>query len=26
RFNGSLGSNKYPNAVLGAWRNRWQWG
>lgn len=25
RFNGSLGSNKYPNAVLGAWRNRWQW-
>ncbi|HEZ4419945.1 TPA: lytic transglycosylase domain-containing protein, partial [Neisseria meningitidis] len=21
----SLGSNKYPNAVLGAWRNRWQW-
>ncbi|MDO4906964.1 lytic transglycosylase domain-containing protein [Neisseria sp.] len=26
RFNGSLGSSKYPNAVLGAWRNRWQWG
>ncbi|EGZ46675.1 lytic transglycosylase domain-containing protein [Neisseria wadsworthii] len=26
RFNGSLGSNKYPNAVIGAWRNRWQWG
>lgn len=25
RFNGSLGSNKYPNAVLGAWRNMWQW-
>lgn len=25
RFNGSLGSSKYPNAVLGAWRNRWQW-
>ncbi|WP_373707272.1 lytic transglycosylase domain-containing protein [Neisseria dentiae] len=26
RFNGSLGSSKYPDAVLGAWRNRWQWG
>ncbi|ASK26553.1 lytic transglycosylase domain-containing protein [Neisseria chenwenguii] len=26
RFNGSLGSDKYPNAVLGTWRNRWQWG
>ncbi|MCS4533811.1 lytic transglycosylase domain-containing protein [Neisseria montereyensis] len=26
RFNGSLGSNKYPNAVLGAWRNHWRWG
>ena len=26
RFNGSLGSGKYPNAVLGAWRNRWQCG
>lgn len=25
RFNGSLGSNVYPNAVLGAWKNRWQW-
>ena len=25
RFNGSLGSMKYPNAVLGAHRNRWQW-
>lgn len=25
RYNGSLGSNKYPNAVLGAWKNRWQW-
>ncbi|MDO4878996.1 MAG: lytic transglycosylase domain-containing protein [Neisseria sp.] len=25
RFNGSLGSSKYPNAVIGAWRNRWQW-
>ncbi|MFC3874188.1 lytic transglycosylase domain-containing protein [Neisseria musculi] len=25
RFNGSLGSSKYPDAVLGAWRNRWQW-
>ena len=25
RYNGSLGSNKYPNAVLGAWQNRWQW-
>lgn len=26
RFNGSLGSSRYPDAVLGAWRNRWQWG
>lgn len=26
RFNGSLGSSRYPNAVVGAWRNRWQWG
>ena len=25
RFNGSLGSNTYPNAVYAAWRNRWQW-
>ena len=25
RFNGSLGSNRYPNAVIGAWLNRWQW-
>lgn len=25
RFNGSLGRNQYPNAVLGAWRKRWQW-
>lgn len=25
RYNGSLGSNKYPNAVLGAWKKRWQW-
>ena len=25
RFNGSLGSSKYPDAVLGAWRRRWQW-
>lgn len=25
RFNGSLGSNQYPNAVIGAWRNYWQW-
>lgn len=25
RFNGSLGSNKYPNAVIGAYNNRWQW-
>ena len=25
RFNGSLGSLKYPNAVLGAHRNRWSW-
>lgn len=25
RYNGSLGRDKYPNAVLGAWRNRWQW-
>lgn len=25
RFNGSLGSNKYPGAVIGAWRNHWQW-
>ena len=25
RFNGSLGSSKYSNAVIGAWRNRWQW-
>lgn len=26
RFNGSLGSMQYPNTVLAAWRNRWQWG
>ena len=26
RYNGSLGQMKYPNAVIGAWRNRWQWG
>lgn len=25
RYNGSLGSYKYPNAVLGAWKNHWQW-
>ena len=25
RFNGSLGSLKYPSAVLGAYRNRWAW-
>lgn len=25
RYNGSLGSYKYPDAVLGAWKNRWQW-
>lgn len=25
RYNGSLGSMKYPNAVLGAWRAHWQW-
>ncbi|MCF7529290.1 lytic transglycosylase domain-containing protein [Neisseria lisongii] len=25
RYNGSLGSNQYPNAVLSAWRRRWQW-
>ena len=24
-YNGSLGSNRYPNAVIGAWLNRWQW-
>lgn len=26
RYNGSLGSSKYPDAVIGAWRSRWQWG
>ncbi|AUX61490.1 lytic transglycosylase domain-containing protein [Simonsiella muelleri] len=26
RYNGSLGSDKYPNAVIGAWKNHWQWG
>ena len=25
RYNGSLGSNKYPNAVLGAYQRHWQW-
>lgn len=25
RYNGSLGSNKYPNAIFSAWKNRWQW-
>jgi soluble lytic murein transglycosylase-like protein len=25
RYNGSLGQPQYPNAVLSAWRNRWQW-
>ena len=25
RYNGRLGSNRYPNAVIGAWLNRWQW-
>ena len=25
RYNGSLGSDKYPNAVIGAWQNNWQW-
>lgn len=25
RYNGSLGSDKYPNAVIGAWKNHWEW-
>lgn len=25
RYNGSLGSDKYPNAVFNAWNNNWQW-
>ena len=25
RYNGSLGSMKYPNAVLGAYERNWQW-
>ena len=25
RYNGSLGSRRYPDAVIGAWQNRWQW-
>ena len=25
RYNGSLGSSRYPNAVLGAWQSHWQW-
>ncbi|WP_434777439.1 lytic transglycosylase domain-containing protein [Neisseria sp. Ec49-e6-T10] len=25
RYNGSLGQAKYPNAVIGAWKNRWHW-
>ena len=25
RFNGSLGSSRYPDAVLSAWRRHWQW-
>ena len=25
RYNGSLGSSKYPNAVLGAYSRRWLW-
>lgn len=25
RYNGSLGSNKYPDAVYAAWQNHWQW-
>lgn len=25
RYNGSLGRDKYPNAVLGAWRRNWAW-
>lgn len=25
RYNGSLGSNKYPNAVLNAYQRRWSW-
>lgn len=25
RYNGSLGSLKYPNAVLGAYQRNWQW-
>lgn len=25
RFNGSLGRNDYPNAVIRAWKQRWQW-
>ena len=25
RFNGSLGSYRYPTAVIGAWRSHWRW-
>lgn len=25
RYNGSLGRDKYPNAVLSAWRRNWDW-
>ncbi|MDO4694852.1 MAG: lytic transglycosylase domain-containing protein [Eikenella sp.] len=25
RYNGSLGSSRYPDAVIGAWKNRWDW-
>ena len=25
RYNGSLGSSRYPDAVVGAWKNRWAW-
>ncbi|PHV13503.1 lytic transglycosylase domain-containing protein [Chitinimonas sp. BJB300] len=25
RYNGSLGKPEYPNLVLGAWKNQWNW-
>lgn len=25
RYNGSLGSSRYPDAVIEAWKNRWDW-
>lgn len=25
RYNGSLGSRRYPDAVIAAWQSRWQW-